>query len=151
MFFSGGGAINVTQWVTFTFGVQERERGRHSHGTTGGGWAWGKELPEFAGAPFISNPSPVNLRRFIAAIYVVLFVGVVAASGVYFWQTREEYEQLKQQEAASRRRLAETEAKLREQEKIIERLRNDPAYVEKVIRRRLQYAKPDEFVFRFEE
>ena len=117
----------------------------------GGGRALGKELPEFAGAPFTSPPSPVNLRRFIAAIYVVLFVGVVAASGVYFWQTREEYKQLKQQEAASQRRLAETEARLREQEKIIERLRNDPAYVEKVIRRRLQYAKPDEFVFRFEE
>ena len=42
-------------------------------------------------------------------------------------------------------------AKLREQEKIIDRLRNDPAYVEKVIRRRLNYAKPDEFLFRFED
>ena len=51
----------------------------------------------------------------------------------------------------SRRRLAEAEAKLREQEKILERLRNDPVYVEKVIRRRLGYAKPEEFIFRFED
>ena len=55
------------------------------------------------------------------------------------------------QEATSRRRLAEAEAKLREQEKILERLRNDPVYVEKVIRRRLGYAKPEEFIYRFED
>jgi len=30
------------------------------------------------------------------------------------------------------------------------RLRTDPAYVERVIRRQLGYAKPDEFIFRFE-
>lgn len=93
----------------------------------------------------------MNLRRLIVSLYLVLFVGVGVASGVFFWQAREEYLQLKQQEAASRRRLAETEAKLKEQERIIERLRTDPAYVEKVIRRRLQYAKPDEYIFRFEE
>jgi len=45
----------------------------------------------------------------------------------------------------------ELEARLREQEIVLERLRSDPAYVEKVIRRRLGYAKPDEFVFRFPE
>ncbi len=93
----------------------------------------------------------MNLRRFIVSLYLVLFVGVGVASGVFFWQARAEYEQLKQQEASSRRRLAETEAKLREQEKIIDRLQNDPAYVEKVIRRRLHYAKPEEFIFRFED
>jgi cell division protein FtsB len=45
----------------------------------------------------------------------------------------------------------EVETKLAEQELVLERLRSDPAYVERVIRRRLGYAKPDEFVFRFEE
>ena len=93
----------------------------------------------------------MTLRRFIVSLYLVLFLGVGLASGVFFWQARAEYDQLKLQEAASRVRLAETEAKLREQEKIIDRLRNDPAFVEKVIRRRLNYAKPDEFIFRFEE
>jgi cell division protein DivIC len=94
---------------------------------------------------------PVNLHRLIVSLCLMLFVGVGVASGVFFWQAREEYMQLKQQEAASRRRLAETQAKLKEQEVIIERLRTDPAFVEKVIRRRLHYAKPDEFIFRFDE
>ena len=93
----------------------------------------------------------VNLRRVIVGFYFLLFLGVGLTSGVIFLQARAEYDQLKQQEAASRRRLAEAEARLHEQEKIIERLRSDPVYVEKVIRRRLNYAKPDEFIFRFED
>ncbi len=93
----------------------------------------------------------MTLRRIIVVLYLLLFLAVGAASGVYFWQAREEYNRLKQIEASSRRRLAELEARLVEQEKILERLRNDPVYVEKVIRRRLGYAKPEEFIFRFEE
>jgi cell division protein DivIC len=93
----------------------------------------------------------VNLRRVIVSVYLLLFLAVGAASGLYFWEAREEYNRLRAQEATSRRRLAEAEAKLAEQEKILERLRSDPVYVEKVIRRRLGYAKPEEFIFRFED
>ena len=93
----------------------------------------------------------VNVRRLIVGFYFVLFLGVGLTSGVFFLQARAENDQLKQQAAASRRRLEDATAKLREQEKIIERLRNDPVFVEQVIRRRLNYAKPDEFIFRFED
>ena len=93
----------------------------------------------------------MSLRRIIVSLYLLLFLAVGAASGIYFLEAREEYNRLRQQEAASRRRLVEAEAKLREQEKILERLRHDPVYVEKVIRRRLGYAKPEEFIFRFED
>ena len=70
---------------------------------------------------------------------------------MYFLDAREEYQRLKRLEAISRQRLAEAQAKLDEQEKILERLRSDPVYVEKVIRRRLGYAKPEEYIFRFED
>ncbi len=93
----------------------------------------------------------MNLRRVIVSLYLLVFLVIGAASGVYFWDAREEYNRLRQLEAISRRRLAEADARLREQEKILERLRNDPVYVEKVIRQRLRYAKPDEFIFRFED
>lgn len=93
----------------------------------------------------------MNLRRVIVTVYLLLFLAIGAASGIYFLDAREEYNRLQQQEAASRRRLAEMETKLREQEKILERLRTDPVYVEKVIRRRLGYAKPEEYIFRFED
>jgi len=93
----------------------------------------------------------VNTRKLIVGLYLLLFLAIGVASGMYFWDAREEYMRLRKIEAENRRRLAEAEARLLEQEKILERLRTDPVYVEKVIRRRLGYAKPDEFIFRFED
>jgi cell division protein FtsB len=92
----------------------------------------------------------VNLRRVIIFFYLLLFLTVAAGAGVFFLQTRREYKQLLLAEAESRRQLTEAQQKLHEQERILERLRNDPAYVEMVIRRRLGYAKPNEMIFRFE-
>jgi cell division protein DivIC len=92
----------------------------------------------------------VKLRRFIITLYLVLFVSLAAGAAGFFWQTRAEYNRLKDMEAASRSRLALAEERLRDQQRMLERLRSDPAYVEMVIRRRMGYAKPDEFIFRFE-
>lgn len=92
----------------------------------------------------------MTLRRFIIVFYLLLFLSLAAGSGVFFLQTRREYDRLVQIEARSKQRLAEAEQKLREREKELERLRTDPNYVEMVIRRRLGYAKPDEYIFRFE-
>lgn len=103
------------------------------------------------GSPGLLRTPPVSLRRVIFCFFCLLILGIGLASGVFFWEARAEYNRLKQIEASSQRRLAEAEARLREQEKILDRLRHDPAFVEKVIRRRLGYAKPDEFVFRFED
>lgn len=99
---------------------------------------------------FCWRHSTVKLQRLIVLFYLILFLGVSVFSGVFFVQTREEYRQLKEQEAVSQRRLAAAQAKLQQQQVILERLRTDPAYVEMIIRQKLGYAKPDEFVFRFE-
>lgn len=93
----------------------------------------------------------MSLRRFIFSLFCLFLLGTGISSGVFFLEAREEYNRLKQIETVSRRRFAEAEARLREQERILDRLRHDPAFVEKVIRRRLGYAKPDEFIFRFED
>ena len=93
----------------------------------------------------------MTLRRLIFSLFMVFFSAICVGSGLYFYDAREEHNQLRAIEAANLQRLAETEARLNEQERILERLRTDPAYVEKVIRRKLGYAKPDEIIFRFEE
>lgn len=93
----------------------------------------------------------MHLRRLIVVLYLALFLGVAVTSGVFFWQARQEYDRLRAMEAESRRRLAEAEQRLREQEKVLHRLRTDPEYVEKIIRQRLGYARPDEYLFRLEE
>jgi cell division protein DivIC len=93
----------------------------------------------------------VNLNRVITTFYVVLFMGFGVTASFLFLEARGEYNRLKQTEKLNHRRLSEARTRLQEQEKILERLRSDPAYVEKVIRRRLGYAKPDEVIFRFQE
>ncbi|PTY04766.1 septum formation initiator [Opitutaceae bacterium EW11] len=93
----------------------------------------------------------MTLRRLIIAFYLLLFLSLAAGSGVFFLQTKREYTRLQQMEAQSKVRLAEAEQKLREQERVLERLRTDPAYVEMIIRQRLGYSKPDEYIFRFEK
>jgi cell division protein FtsB len=92
----------------------------------------------------------VNLRPVIISFYLLLFLSLAAGAGVFFLQTRREYNQLILAEAESRRQLAAAQEKLHEQERILDRLRNDPSFVEMSIRRRLGYAKPDEMIFRFE-
>ncbi len=93
----------------------------------------------------------MNLRQLILGLYVLLFAGLGIGGGVLFKDAHDEYSQLKQIEDADRRRLAEAQAHLREQERVLDRLRHDPAYVEKMIRIRLGYSKPDEVIFRFED
>jgi cell division protein DivIC len=92
----------------------------------------------------------VFLRRFIVAVYLLIFISVAVASTTFFVQTRAEYLQLKEVQRVTTERLAMARTRLQEQEEILRRLREDPAYVEMVIRRRLGYAKPDEQIFRFE-
>jgi cell division protein FtsB len=92
----------------------------------------------------------VNPRSLIVTLYVVLFLGLGGGTAALLNDALREYRQLKVAEAASQRRLAEAQARLAEQEKILVRLRNDPDFVEKVIRQRLGYLKPGDFVFRFE-
>jgi cell division protein FtsB len=101
-------------------------------------------------AAFIGKATAVNLRRLIVGLYLVLFVGLGLACAAFFLQTRAEYNRFRLTEADNRRRLAEAEAKLEEQKLVLERLRTDRAYVEKIIRQQLGYAKPDEFIFRFD-
>lgn len=97
------------------------------------------------------NLRRVNTQRVINGAYLLLFIAIMAVSGIFFWQTRQEYMRLREEEVSARAKLAELTRKLRQQEEVLERLRTDPEYVERVIRKRLHLAKPDEFVFRFKD
>jgi cell division protein FtsB len=93
----------------------------------------------------------VNLRSLLISFYLLLLIVVVAVSGVSYWRNDQEHRRLLAQEQQMRLRLDETRARLADQERVLDRLRNDPSYVETVIRRRLGYAKSGEIVFRFED
>jgi cell division protein FtsB len=93
----------------------------------------------------------VKSRQVLLSLYLLLFLGLGITGAYLFMDARAEYNRLEQVRTANRRRLEEAEQRLQSQEKVLERLRNDPAFVDKVIRRKLGYAKPDEFIFRFED
>jgi cell division protein DivIC len=92
----------------------------------------------------------MNSRRLIITLYIVLFAGLGVGTGAFLRDALGEYNHLKRAEAESQRRLADAQALLAKQEKILERLRTDPAFVEKVIRKNLGYTKPGDFIYRFE-
>lgn len=92
----------------------------------------------------------MNWNRLINVSFAILFLVVAAWAGVFFLQMHRELTALKATEASNRRRLAAAEAKLKEQRQYLDRLRHDPELVERVIREKLGYTRPEEFVFRFE-
>jgi cell division protein DivIC len=98
-----------------------------------------------------SSEALVNPHRLIVPAYLLLLTVFVVAAGSWFMDARAEYRQLKLTESARQQTLAEARKRLAEQERILERLRTDPAFVEKVIRKRLSFAKPGEVIFRFED
>ncbi|HKB89633.1 MAG TPA: septum formation initiator family protein [Opitutaceae bacterium] len=93
----------------------------------------------------------MNVRRIIFIIYIVIFGVLGLFATLFLKRTRDEYIQLQAQQAACQKRLGDAELKLKEQQKILDKLRTDPAYVEKIIRQKLNYAKPGELIFRFED
>lgn len=92
----------------------------------------------------------MNPRQVILSLYALLFVGLGVTGLVLFKDAHDELSQLTQVEATNRQKLQEAQQRLREQEKVLERLRSDPTYVDRVIRMKMGYSKPDEFIFRFE-
>lgn len=93
----------------------------------------------------------MSLGRLLATFYAVLFLALSLFAGISFLQTYQELTNLRAQESESRRRLADAEVRLKEQERYLVQLSNDPEFVENVIRKKLGYAHPSEVVFRFQE
>ena len=93
----------------------------------------------------------MNWNRLISFLFVALFAGVGVFAGIFFLEMHRELTAVRAEEAAHQRKLAEARELLASQQKYLDRLRNDPALVERVIREKLRYVKPNEFIFRFDE
>ena len=93
----------------------------------------------------------VNWPKLTSGIFLALFAGITLWAGVFFLQMHQELTAQRAQEAANRQRLESAQTRLEEQRKYLDRLQHDPALVETIIRKKLGYARADEFVFRFED
>lgn len=92
----------------------------------------------------------MRAKSYVHGLYLSVITVVLLMAGVSFWQTRAEYQQMQEVFQRNERQLSLLEARLKEQQQMLDRLRNDPVYLEKVIRQQLKYAKPGEYIFRFE-
>ena len=100
--------------------------------------------------PFMAPPV-VNPHRIIVTVYAIVLIALGIGAGAVFLDARAQYNRLKRIEIANQQKLADAQARLREQEQNLERLKTDPSYVERAIRQRLKYAKPGEVIFRFDD
>jgi cell division protein FtsB len=91
----------------------------------------------------------LHSRRLIVLLYVVLLTAFGVGAGALLLDARAEYAKLKQDQAAAEAKLAAARTRLQEQQRILERMRTDPVYVEKVIRTQAAFARPGEVIFRF--
>jgi cell division protein DivIC len=93
----------------------------------------------------------MTFRRSVAAFYALLFVALTHYAGLFFVRTHAEMRALQDREDENRRQLAELKRTSVDHKVMLDRLNHDPAYIERVIRERLGYARPDETVIRFDQ
>lgn len=75
---------------------------------------------------------------------------VVVTAGLWFYEASGELQQLQAIEKANEQKVVDARRRLNEQETILRRLKEDPAFVEKVLREKAKYARPEDVIFRFE-
>lgn len=93
----------------------------------------------------------MNSRRLIAGLYLLLFLGICLGAGTLTLKMRQEYQKQRLTQQALVRQVAVLKAKVAAQEKYLERLHTDPALSERLLRERLKYSRPNEWVFDFVE
>ncbi|MCC5789982.1 MAG: septum formation initiator family protein [Opitutales bacterium] len=89
--------------------------------------------------------------RFLAVFYLCVFVGLGILFFNFLGQNYREMESLRAREAHLERMVELREQELERKTETARRLREDPEYLERVIRQQLGYIGPGEFLFRFEE
>jgi len=102
----------------------------------------------------VDTATPVKLSRLKNNILIIAMAATFASAVCYFmWQyleIRREHKELLRTKEQLTRRYEEASEKLVESQRILERLRTDPVFVEMIIRRRLGYAKAGELIYYFE-
>ena len=88
-------------------------------------------------------------KLLVGGLAVLLaLTGVLSAALIL--QARRELLHYSQEEQGLRDQLKDLQLQLDQRQESLERLENDPAFLEREVRQRLGYSKPDEDIFRFE-
>ncbi len=92
---------------------------------------------------------PENMERLLRWSLVLALVALCAFFGGRGLQHYREYQHFREREAAMEARLESMREEYRLQQRYLQRLLNDPLFLEDVVRERLGYVRADEMLFRF--
>jgi cell division protein FtsB len=81
----------------------------------------------------------------------VAFGILVISLGGLVVKNYREFQHFKERESRIEAKLIQARKEFAQKEVYLSRLINDPEFLERVVRERLGYARPDELVFRFSE
>jgi len=88
--------------------------------------------------------------KFLVAALSVLLALVGVLSAFLFLQAKRELDHFKNREGELHQQLANLQVQLEAREEFLQRLQSDPDFLDRVVRQRLGYARPDELIFRFD-
>ncbi len=86
---------------------------------------------------------------------VLMLMGMLCVLVVFFGglvlKTHREYQNFKERENRIEAKLIQARKEFDQKEAYLARLLDDPEFLERVVRERLGYARPDELLFRFSD
>jgi len=86
---------------------------------------------------------------------VLMLMGMLCVLVVFFGslvlKTHREYQNFKERENRIEAKLIQARKEFAQKEAYLSRLLDDPEFLERVVRERLGYARPDELLFRFSD
>jgi cell division protein FtsB len=91
------------------------------------------------------------MTKIIWIVLGILLVADCAVFGYFFSQTYSEYENFRNREQAQTAELEQSKQELTGKQVYHRRLYNDPEFLERVVRERLNYSRANERVFIFPE
>ena len=95
------------------------------------------------------------MKRFVLttllATFMLFCVGALVIMAIEFYETRNQLTYLQTRHADKRELKRQIEQDLPQKDEYLGKLYNDPVFLERVVRERLGYVEPEEWIFRFLE
>ncbi|MBC9868260.1 MAG: hypothetical protein F7O42_10355 [Opitutae bacterium] len=93
------------------------------------------------------------MKRFVFTIllttFMLLCVGALVIMAIELYETRNQLTYLQKRHADYRERIQQIEQDLAAKDEYLDKLLTDPVFLERVVRERLGFSSPEEWIYRF--
>lgn len=104
---------------------------------------------------FSGERMPRNSAQRKERVLLLMLLGMLGVLVVFFGglllKTHREFENFKERQDRIESKLIQARKEFQQKEAYLSRLLEDPEFLERVVRERLGYSRPDELLFRFSE